>query len=102
MKKGNDKIIIEGITKSGKKFRPNDWAERMSGSISHLRGHRLQYDPRLMPMTNEEGNKCVLLDPALKVSNPSLYQSILEFAKENQLRICKQEENITDKSTKNK
>ena len=32
-----------GITKSGEKFRPNDWAERMSGSMSHLRGHRVQY-----------------------------------------------------------
>ncbi|MEM1243570.1 MAG: DUF3579 domain-containing protein, partial [Pseudomonadota bacterium] len=26
------KIIIEGLTQAGKKFRPSDWAERMSGS----------------------------------------------------------------------
>ncbi len=97
MKKEYSKIVIEGITKSGEKFRPSDWAERMSGSISHLRGHRIQYDPRLMPMTNKEGNKCVLLDPALKTSNPSLYQSILAFAEENKLRICNQQENNTKK-----
>ncbi len=102
MKVENDKIVIEGITKSGKKFRPSDWAERMSGSMSHLRGHCVQYDPRLMPMTNEKGNKCVLLDPALKTSNSSLYQSILAFAKENKLRICHQEKNTTDESEKSK
>lgn len=70
--------------------------------MSHLRGHRVQYDPRLMPMTDEEGNKCVLLDPALKTSNPSLYQSILVFAQKNKLRICDQEKNHSDESAKGK
>ena len=86
----NHKIVIEGITKNGEKFRPSDWAERMSGSMSHLRGHRVQYDPRLMPMTNADGNKCMLLDSALQDSNPALYDSILKFAKKNKLRICDQ------------
>ncbi len=94
--KKDDKIVIEGITESGEKFRPSDWAERMSGSMSHLRGHRVQYDSRLMPITNEDGNKCVLLDPALRESNPTLYASILDFAKKNHLRICNQD---NEKST---
>ncbi len=29
-------------------------------------------------------------DPSLKESNPQLYQSILEFAKANHLKICKE------------
>jgi hypothetical protein len=84
------KIVIEGITKEGKKFRPSDWAERMSGALSSFKGKRIHYDPRLVPMTNQDGNKCVLLDPDLKESNPGLYQSILEFAKKNELNICGQ------------
>ena len=33
------KIIIEGVTTEGKKFRPSDWAERMSGSLSTFKNH---------------------------------------------------------------
>ena len=82
-----DKIIIEGITQEGDTFRPSDWAERMSGSLSTFRNHRILYSPLLQP-TYKDGNKCVLLDPALKVSNPELYTSILNFAKKNKLKIC--------------
>lgn len=91
------KIIIEGLTKKGQKFRPSNWAERMSGSLSTFRDRRIHYDPRMTPMTNEDGNKCVLLDPELADTNPDLYNSILEFAKKNDLRICNQDaENTTD------
>lgn len=85
------KIIIEGITESGKTFRPADWAERMSGSLSTFKRHRIQYSPLLQPIT-KDGYKCVLLDPALKKSNPSLYDSILEFARTNNLKICRDED----------
>jgi len=81
------KIIIEGITQTGKTFRPADWAERMSGSLSTFKGHRIQYSPLLQPIV-KDGYKCVLLDPDLKKTNLSLYNSILEFAKTNNLKIC--------------
>ena len=81
------KIIIEGVTESGETFRPSDWAERMSGQLSTLRKRRIQYSPLLQP-SMKDGNKCVLLDPQLKESNPELYQSILDFAKKNHLKIC--------------
>ncbi len=90
-KTSHGKIIIEGITKSGDKFRPSDWAERVSGSLSTVRNHRLYYSPLLQPSTRQ-GNKCVTLDPALKESNPALYQSILDFANNNNLRICQEED----------
>lgn len=84
-------IIIEGITEKGEHFRPSDWAERMSGSLATFRNHRIYYSPLLQPSMNKEGYKCVLLDPSLKTSNPTLYQSILEFAKINNLKICQDE-----------
>ena len=85
-----EKIIIEGVTEEGEEFRPSDWAERMSGGLSTFRNRRIYYSPLLQPMY-KEGYKCVMLDPALKESNPELYNSILEFAKANNLKICKEE-----------
>ena len=83
------KIIIEGVTETGETFRPSDWAERMSGQLSTFRKHRIKYSPMLQP-TMKEGHQCVVLDPSLKETNPELYQSILEFAKVNHLKICKE------------
>ncbi len=80
------KIIIEGVTEEGQQFRPGDWAERMSGSLCTFRSHRVVYSPLLQPMV-KGGNKCVLVDPALKESNPELYQSIMDFAKTNKLKV---------------
>ncbi len=91
MKKKSDKIIIEGVTEEGQKFRPSDWAERMSDNLATFKNRRIAYSPLLQPLT-KGGTKCVALDPALKESNPELYHSIMEFAKTNNLKICKDEE----------
>lgn len=90
--KKSKKIVIEGVTKEGKQFRPSDWAERMSGTLATFRNHRIYYSPLLQPSVNKEGYKCILLDPSLKTSNPALYQSILEFAQINNLNICQDQE----------
>jgi len=87
-KKPDKKIVIEGVTNAGEQFRPSDWAERMTGNMATVRNHRVVYSPLLQPSLNKAGYHCVLLDPALKESNPELYQSILDFAKSNNLRIC--------------
>lgn len=87
----NKTIIIEGITDQGKTFRPSDWAERMSGSLASFKNSRIRYSPLLRPSVNSEGYQCVLLDPKLKESSPLLYQSILDFAKANNLRICEED-----------
>jgi hypothetical protein len=86
------KIIIEGVTEQGKAFRPSDWAERMSGTLASFKNRRIQYSPMLQPSTNQEGFKCVVLDPKLKESCPQIYQSIIDFAKSNNLKICGEDE----------
>ena len=87
------KIIIEGITKEGEKFRPRDWALRMSDRLATYSNRRLKYSPLLQPSENKAGGyKCVLLDPKLKITNPDLYNYILEFAKKNNLNICNEKE----------
>jgi len=89
--KKSKKIIIEGITEEGEKFRPSNWAERMSGTLSTFRNQRIYYSPMLQPVY-KEGYKCVALDPNLEQSNPELYKSIIEFAEKNNLKICSDEE----------
>ncbi len=84
------KIVIEGVTEGGETFRPADWAERMSGQLSTFHKRRIHYSPLLQPSI-KDGNKCVLLDPKLKETNPALYESILEFAHKNKLKICGEE-----------
>lgn len=95
-KKKSDKIVIEGVTDKGKVFRPSDWAERMSGSLASFKHRRIHYSPLLQPGINQEGFKCVVLDPKLKESSPQVYQSIMDFAKANNLRICGEEDPETN------
>lgn len=81
------KIIIEGVTQEGKKFRPSDWAERMSGNLSTFRGRRIQYSPFLKPAV-KNGVKCVVLDRSLEQKDPEQYRQIMEFVQKNNLRFC--------------
>ena len=87
--KKDSKIVIEGVTEDGEAFRPSDWAERMSGSLSTFKNHRIYYSPLLSP-TVQNGNKGILLDTSLQDSNPALYKYIMDFAKQNKLKICSQ------------
>ena len=85
------RIVIEGINSKGQKFRPSDWAERMSGQLCTFQKRRIRYSPLLQP-TLRDGHKSVLLDPALKDSNPALYESIMQFAKNNDLMVHEDDE----------
>lgn len=90
------KIIIEGVTQGGETFRPSDWAERMSEKLSTFNKRRIHYSPMLQPAM-KGGHKCVVLDPNLKQSNPALYDSIMQFSKDNNLKICKEENDLIEK-----
>lgn len=82
------KIIIQGLTKKGKHFRPSDWAERVSGTLATFKNNRIYYSQLLEPKVHKDGYRCVVLDPQLKESSPKIYQSIIDFAQENNLSIC--------------
>jgi len=96
MPKPTKKIIIQGITPEGQTFRPSDWAERMSGVLASFKNKRIYYSPLLQPSVNEEGLKCILLDPNLKESSPHVFEAILDFAKRNNLNICDENQEVTE------
>jgi hypothetical protein len=80
------KIVITGTTAEGRTFRPSDWAERMCGALSNFRNRRINYDPRLLPVSLN-GVKCLIMDPSLREDHVSLYRSILDFAETNHLVV---------------
>jgi hypothetical protein len=82
------RIVIEGITESGERFRPSDWAERMCGCLASFNNRRMVYSPQLRPIVdNESRAKCLVLDPRLAETNPEVFRCIMKFADENRLKI---------------
>ncbi len=80
-------IVIEGVTEDGRTFRPSDWIERISGSLSTFgTDRRIRYSHYLQPQIIE-GRKCLVLDPELKGVNPSAFSFLVDFAKGNKLKI---------------
>ena len=85
------KIIIEGTTLGGRKFRPSDWAERMSGALSTFGpDQRIRYSPLLQP-TTINGTKCIIIDPSLQEHFPEMYAYIMGWADKNDLIVSEKE-----------
>ncbi|MBK4734808.1 DUF3579 domain-containing protein [Noviherbaspirillum pedocola] len=88
-----NEFIIQGITSSGRTFRPSDWAERLCGVMSCFRpegsGGRhahLQYSPYVRP-TLLNGIKSVVVNEQLREVEPLAYHFVLNFARDNDLQI---------------
>ncbi len=83
------KVIIQGITESGGKFRPSDWAERLCGSVaSYGPGRRIIFHPNVK-LASIEGVKCVVIDASLEEDDEMLFDFLTDFANENKLKILK-------------
>ncbi len=83
-------FIIYGVTESGQRFRPSDWAERLAGVMSQFRppgmpANRLTYSPYVLP-TYIEGVRCVAVDPRLRDLEPLAWNFVVDFARSNQLK----------------
>lgn len=93
LKKSASEFFIQGITSSGRQFRPSDWAERLCGVMSCFRpegsGGRhahLQYSPYVRP-TLLNGVKSVVVSEELRNIEPLAYHFVRNFAKDNDLQI---------------
>jgi len=81
------RIIVEGVTQSGGKFRPSDWVERFAGNAATFGDdNRLHYSPYIKP-TVHNGVKGLLVDPALREQRPELFRQLVRFARANKLRV---------------
>jgi Protein of unknown function (DUF3579) len=87
-------FLIHGTTIQGKPFRPSDWSERLCGVMSCFRpggaatsrDALIGYSPLVRPV-NIDGVKCVLVDPALREIEVMALDFVLNFARDNGLRV---------------
>ena len=84
---GAAEIVIQGITASGDKFRPSDWADRLCGMMSVFGEDRqLSYSPFLKPVMIA-GTTCVVVDRQLEEIDGAAYKFLLSFARDNELTL---------------
>ncbi len=87
MATSDDKIVIKGVTKDGRKFRPSDWAQRLATAVGTPgTDRRIRYHPKVKVATID-GINCVIVDKSLESSEPMLYSFLTEFADSNNLDI---------------
>lgn len=97
-KSGIKEIIIQGLTRAGKPFRPSDWVDRMCSTYASFGADRkLRYSPYLKPRVIE-GVRCLAVDLKLRETNPEGFNQLMHFADENQLNILDAEGNSIDAS----
>ncbi|MHB1950805.1 MAG: DUF3579 domain-containing protein [Acidiferrobacteraceae bacterium] len=81
------RIIIEGVTEDNRPFRPSDWIERISGSLSTFgNDRRIRYSQFVQPLMIE-GKRCLAVDRRLTDVNPAAFKFLMDFAKSNRLRM---------------
>lgn len=87
MNEYKNKIIIKGITLEGKRFRPSDWAQRLTNAVASV-GHnnRIIYHPNVT-LAVIDGVNAVLIDHGMAASDPRLYAFLMKFAASNELQL---------------
>ena len=85
-------IYILGITKSGKTFRPSDWAQRLAGVLSPFRpggsgpGSHIGYSPWCVPRSYGD-TQCVVVNRDLRELNVMAWDFAVNFARDNELQV---------------
>lgn len=89
----SNEVVIRGITRDGRTFRPSDWAERLAGVMSQFRpggagarGAHISYSPWCVPGTLK-GAKCVVVNRALREHEPMAWDFVMGFARDNELEL---------------
>lgn len=91
--KSAKEVFIQGVTHSGKTFRPSDWADRLCGVMSQFRpggaqpGSHLTYSPWCVP-TIISGVKFVVVNAELREAEPMAWDFVINFAKDNNLQMA--------------
>lgn len=86
-----EEIIVQSITRDGKRFRPSDWVDRICSSYATFGDDRkLRYSPYLKPEMID-GVRCLAVDMQLRNANPDGFEELMQFAEENNLNILNSE-----------
>ena len=84
-------LLIIGVSRDGRPFRPSDWAERLCGVMSPFRPEGsyspdayLSYSPYVSP-TFIDGQRAVVVDLRLKDLDMRAFDFVVGFARDNEL-----------------
>jgi hypothetical protein len=85
-------VVIQGVTRDGRVFRPSDWAERLAGAMSSFRpggsvGGRsgpIGWSPYCVPRV-VAGVKAVIVSEELAAIEPMAWEFVMNFARDNEL-----------------
>lgn len=91
MENTTEEIIIQSLTREGKRFRPSDWVDRICSSYATFgEDRKLRYSPYLKPEMID-GIRCLAVDMQLKTTNRDGFEELMQFAEENNLNILNSE-----------
>ncbi|MDA3877660.1 MAG: DUF3579 domain-containing protein [Halothiobacillus sp.] len=80
------RYLIESVTKSGARFRPSDWIDRLASWDATFDQHRLVFSERLHPAMLD-GQKVLVIEPNLHIENAQMFESVLHFVERNNLKM---------------
>lgn len=88
---GIDHYLIRGVTSQRKQFRPDDWAERLTGVIILFVGERgtgihMNFTRLAMPVM-EQDLKCLRVAHELQSVCPAAFEFVMRFAWDNDLAV---------------
>lgn len=89
-------IVIRGVTKDGRKFRPSDWSERLYYAVAGYGPNRqVTFNPYMKIVVKGDG-KCVVVDLRLQDDDPMIFDFLVGFARDNDLVVTDQDGNPVD------
>jgi len=87
MSEYSNKVIIRGLTLEGDRFRPSDWAQRLTNAVASVGAkNRIVYHPNVT-LAVIDGVSAVLVDQSMALSDPRLYEFLMKFANSNDLQV---------------
>jgi len=85
-----EKVVIHGVTRAGRKFRPSDWAQRLTTAVAAYGSQRrIRFHPKVR-MASIDGINCVVFDADLADTEPMLYDFLMGFARGNDLQLTEE------------
>jgi len=80
-------VVIQGVNREGKVFRPSDWAERLCGCMSTYGPFRRVIQSPYVSISMAGGVKSLVVEQGLWETNPLGYEFLMGFARDNGLKV---------------
>jgi hypothetical protein len=87
------KIVLRGVTREGKRFRPSDWAERLYHATATYGTDRRAVFPPFIRLVIKDELKCIEVDRRMEEQNPMLFDFLIGFGRDNHLAMTDGEGN---------